>query len=545
MRWSTLFIPTLREHPAQAETVSHQLLLRAGYIRRLSADIYSHLLLGHRCLSKIQQIVREEMNVIGGQEVLLPALNPAEPGMSQEEAVTFIARGELRSYKQLPQIWYQIQIKFSDEPRPKSGLPRVRQFMMKDSYTFDLDAAGLDAAYRKHHDTYRRILDRCGLPYMIVEAHSNATGGNESHEFVVRSDAGEDFVVKCPACGYATNMEKAISQAAHPELADPEGDCAPEEFHTPNLRTIADLSAFMNLPESSQMKSLVMVADETPILVMLRGDHQLAETKLQNLLRSKELRPAHPEEILDLFGASAGSLGPLGVRNMRILADLALKGRRNMICGANRDDYHLKNVTPGKDFQPEYFDLRQACPGDGCANCGGRLEMVKAVEIGHLFKLGDKYSQSMGLRVLGEDGKEVSPLMGSYGIGIERILTCAVELFNDKDGMILPPAIAPFTVVITPVNYQDPLHREAADQLYVECRQARIDALIDDRDERPGVKFKDADLIGIPYRITVGKKLRDARVEFTSRRARTSEDVRLDKATDHLRQQISAEASVF
>ncbi len=566
MRWSTLFIPTLREHSAEAEVISHQLLLRGGYIRQLSAGIYSYLLLAQRSLLKIQQIVREEMNAIGGQEMLLPALNPAEVwqesgrweimgdnmfrlkdrfgrdlclGMTHEEVVTSIARGELRSYKQLPQIWYQIQTKFRDEPRPKSGLLRVRQFIMKDSYTFDLDAAGLDLAYQKHYDAYRHIFDRCGLEYMIVEAHSGAMGGSQSHEFVVRSDAGEDFIARCAACGYAANLEKAVSRPAAPALLDPEGDYTPEEFHTPNLKTIADIAAFTKLPESSQMKSLVMVADGIPVLVMLRGDHQLSETKLQGLLHATDVRPAHPQEIVDLFGASAGSLGPVGVKNLRILADLALQRRRNMISGANRDDYHLKNVTPGEDFNPEYFDLRQVAAGDACVNCGGALEIVKAIEIGHIFKLGYKYSESMGLRVLGEDGKEITPIMGSYGIGIERILTCAIELYNDKDGMVLPPPIAPFSVVITPVNYADSLQRETADLLYAQCVKAGIDALLDDRDERPGVKFKDADLIGIPYRITVGKKLRDAKVEFSSRRTRISEDVQLHEAVDHLRRRIS------
>ena len=568
MRWSTLFIPTLREHPAEAEVVSHQLLLRAGYIRQLSAGIYNYLLLAQRSLLKIQQIVREEMNAIGGQEILLPALNPAEVwqesgrweamgdnmfrlkdrfgrdlclGMTHEEVVTFIARGELRSYKQLPQIWYQIQTKFRDEPRPKSGLLRVRQFIMKDSYTFDLNADALDAAYQNHYDAYRRIFDRCGLEYMIVEAHSGAMGGSQSHEFMVRSDAGEDFVVHCPSCGYAANLEKAVSHAARPAASDPDGDFSPEEFHTPNLKTIADLSTFTKLAESSQMKSLVMIGDGVPVLAMLRGDHQLSETKLQGLLQLKELRPAHPQEIVELFGASAGSLGPVNVKNMRILADLALQGRRNMICGANRDDYHLKNVTPGEDFAPEYFDLRQSAPGDACVNCGGTLEVIKAIEIGHIFKLGYKYSESMGLRVLGEDGKEITPIMGSYGIGIERILTCAIELFNDKDGMMLPSAIAPFLVVITPVNYRDSLQREAADLLYARCGEAGIDALLDDRDERPGVKFKDADLIGVPYRITVGKKVSDGKVEFGNRRTRVSEDVHLHEAIDHLQQKLSGQ----
>ncbi len=407
MRWSTLFIPTLREHPAEAEVISHELLLRAGYIRQLSAGIYSYLLLARRSLLKVEQIVREEMNAIGGQEMLLPALHPAELwqesgrweimgdnmfrlkdrsgrdlclGMTHEEVVTFIARGELRSYKQLPQIWYQIQTKFRDEQRPKSGLLRVRQFIMKDSYTFDLDASGLDAAYNKHYEAYCKIFDRCGLEYIVVEAYSGAMGGSQSHEFVVRSDAGEDFVVRCLHCGYAANLEKALSRASAPEVADPEGDLAPEEFHTPNLKTIADVSKFTKLPDSSQMKSLVMVGDGEPVLVMLRGDHQLSETKLRALLGAAELRPAHPQEILAGFGANAGSLGPIGVKNMRVLADPALAGRRNMITGANRDDYHLKNVTPGEDFQPEFVDLRQVQSGDACANCGGALEVMKTIE---------------------------------------------------------------------------------------------------------------------------------------------------------------------
>src|SRR5947209_4055122 len=358
MLWSTLFIPTLREIPAEAEVVSHRLLLRAGYIRQLSSGIYSYLLLAQRSLLKIQSIVREEMNAIGGQEILLPALNPAEIwqesgrwsvmgdnmfrlkdrwgrdlclGMTHEEVVTSIARGELRSYKQLPQIWYQIQTKFRDEPRPKSGLLRVRQFIMKDSYTFDLDPGGLDVAYDKHYGAYRKIFDRCGLAYTVVEAHSGAMGGSQSHEFMVASDAGEDFVALCKACGYSANLEKAASVPVPPGVADPEGDLAPEEFHTPGRKTIAEVAEFTKLPETSQMKSLVLVADGKPVLVMLRGDHQLSETKFGAVAGDMEFRQAHPEEIRTWFGAEAGSLGPVGVKNMPIFADQALAGRRNMI----------------------------------------------------------------------------------------------------------------------------------------------------------------------------------------------------------------------
>jgi len=565
MQWSKIFIPTLRETPADAEVISHQLLLRAGYIRQIAAGIYSYLLLAQRSLLKIQQIVREEMNAIGGQEIYLPALNPAELwqesgrwttmgsnmfrlkdraghdlclAMTHEEIVTAIARGELRSYKQLPQIWYQIQTKFRDEPRPKSGLLRVRQFLMKDSYTFDIDEMGLDVSYQKHYDAYCRIFDRAGLQYVVVEAHSGAMGGSESHEFMVRSEAGEDVVVRCSGCGYAANLEKAVSIPRPPAVPDPEGDFEPQPFHTPGKKTIAEVAEFVNLPESSQMKSLVMVADGKPVLIMLRGDHQLSETKLADALNAADLRPAHPDEIRQWFGASAGSLGPVGVKNIRILADNALLGRRNMIAGANRDDYHLRNVTPGEDFHPEYYDLRQVSEGDTCAECGTELEIMKAIELGHIFKLGYKYSESMGLRVLDENGREITPIMGSYGIGIERILTCAVELFHDADGMMLPASIAPFTVVITPVNYNEPSQKEAADTLYRECQQAGIDALLDDRDERPGVKFKDADLIGVPYRITIGKKLSAGKVELIERRTRASEEVPLADARSRLQEKI-------
>jgi len=557
MLWSKLFIPTLRENPAEAEVVSHQLLLRAGYIRQLSAGIYNYLFLAQRALLKITAIVRQEMDAIGGQEMLLPALNPAEVwqesgrwdvmgdnlfrlkdrfgrdlclGMTHEEVMTSIARGELRSYKQLPQIWYQIQTKFRDEPRPKSGLLRVRQFIMKDSYTFDMDQAGLDAAYERHYHAYCRIFERCGLRYLVVEAHSGAMGGSQSHEFMVESDAGEDFVAVCSGCGYAANLEKATAEPSAPRGADPEGDRTPEEFHTPGRKTIAEVADFTGLPETSQMKSLVLVADGKPVLVMLRGDHQLSEAKLGAIVNDPEFRQAHPEEIQRWFGASAGSLGPVGVKNMPILADRALAGRRNMIAGANRDDHHLRHVTLGEDFAAEIHDLRQVAEGDLCAKCGGSLAIRKTVEIGHIFKLGYKYSDSMGLRVLNAEGKEVTPIMGSYGIGIERILSAAIELYHDKDGMILPAAIAPFQVVITPANNADAAQAEAARGIYRACLDLGMDALLDDRDERPGVKFKDADLIGVPFRVVVGKKLAGGLAELVERKTRQATDVALDQA---------------
>jgi prolyl-tRNA synthetase len=411
---------------------------------------------------------------------------------------------------------------------------------MKDSYSFDIDAGGLDVSYQKHYDAYCKIFDRCGLDYVAVEADSGAMGGSQSQEFMIASDAGEDYVVRCRSCGYAANLEKAVSTPSNPVVPDSEEDLTPEEFHTPGFKTIAEVSEFTKLPETSQMKSLVMVGDGKPILVMLRGDHQLSETKLASVLKVPEVRAAQASEIYEWFGANPGSLGPVGVKNMRVLADLALKGRRNLISGANKDDYHLRNVTPGEDFEPEYFDLRQVAAGDACQRCGATLELVKAVEIGHIFKLGYRYSESMGLRVLAENGKEVTPIMGSYGIGIERILTCAIELFHDKDGMALPPPIAPFTLVITPVNFADEKQKECALNLYAAAKTAGIDALLDDRDERPGVKFKDADLIGIPFRLTVGKKLSEGKLELVDRRTRQSEDVAVSAAIEVVQARLLA-----
>lgn len=525
MLWSALFIPTLRENPTEVEGIGQQLLFRAGYIRRVSG-MYAYLLLGQRSLLKIQQIVREEAIAIGGQEMLLPVI----AGSETTKAITSIVRGELRSYKQLPQIWYQIQTKFQEEPRSKSGLLRVRQLLTKAAYTFDLDEGSFSISYQKHYDAYRRIFARCGLEYITID-------NQKSHEFLVPSDRGEYLIVHCNNCRYRANLENAISKPNDPAVPDPEGDLTPEAFHTPGLRTIGDVSAFTNLPETSQMKSVVMMADQKPVLVMVRGDHQLSEIKLISALHAAEVRPAYPEEMVQWFGAGAGSLGPVGVKNMRVLIDNALKGRRNLITGANKDDFHLKHVTPGRDFEAEYFDLRQVATGDSCSICGSALAITKATEIGRMFKLG-RYPPSVDLRVLGEDGREITPIMGSYSIGIERILSCAVELYHDADGIFLPAAIAPFSVTITPVNYADSLQKEAADLVYTECSNAGIDALLDDRDQRPGVKFKDADLIGIPYRITIGKKLNQGKIEFIERRTRASQEVLLQGAVAHLQKKL-------
>ncbi len=563
MLWSKLFIPTLRDDPAEAEVPSHKLLLRAGYVRQLAAGIYSYLFLAQRSLNKITAIVREEMDAMGAQEFHLPALHPAEIwqesgrwdamgdnmfrlkdrfgrdlclGMTHEEIMTAVARGELRSYKQLPQIWYQIQTKFRDEQRPKSGLLRVRQFLMKDSYSFDLDAEGLDVSFRKHYDAYLKIFARCGIHVIPVEADSGAMGGSQSTEFMVPSDAGEDFVVVCEQCQYAANLEKAVASAVGIKAEDPDTDAAPEAFHTPGRKTIAEVADFTGLPATSQMKSLVMVADGKPVLALLRGDHHLSETKLAAATKASAVRPAFAAEIVEWFGAEPGSLGPIGMTNMRVLADSALAGRRNMIAGANRNDYHLRNVTPGRDFQPEYFDLRQVCHGDVCATCQAPVKLHKTIEAGHIFKLGYKYSESMGLKVDGPTGAEVAPIMGSYGIGIERILCSAIEQRYDENGMCLPAAIAPFTVIVTPVNHADAALRDAAGNIYAACKAGGIDVLLDDRDERAGVKFKDADLIGVPFRITIGgKKLALGLVELYNRSTKQTREVPVADAVSELR----------
>jgi prolyl-tRNA synthetase len=586
-RWSQLFIPTLREAPADAEVASHKLLVRAGYIRQLGAGIYSFLFVGNRVTQKIMGIVRQEMDKIG-QEFYLPALNPREIweasgrwtvmgdnmfrlkdrkgadlclGFTHEEVMTDIARKELRSYKQLPQIWYQIQTKFRDEPRPKSGLLRVRQFIMKDAYSFDIDAAGLDVSYQKHHDTYCRIFDRCGLKYMVIDAHSGAMGGSQSQEFMVRTPAGEDLVVSCDQCNYAANMEKATSKLAPVEDLKTEGDGQPLEVHTPGQKTIEDVARFLGVSPKNKIKTLAMMiagedkdrdkdkdkktgkTSQRALVLLMRGDHQMNEAKLSSAVGGKETRPMQEEEILALFKSPAGYLGPLGIdwaKDMNdstkpiLLVDKALEGRTNLIGGANKEDYHVKHLTPGGNFHPTaYADLRSVTAGEDCPNCGAPLRIDTAVEIGHIFKLGYKYSESMGARVLDRNGKEVALIMGSYGIGIERILTAAVEQSNDENGFWLPPSIAPFEVVVVSTNSKDELIRTTSEEVAGQLEAAGFDVLLDDRDERPGVKFKDADLVGIPFRINVGKKVTEGTLEVVQRSTRQTVDVKISTITEH------------
>ncbi|TAM80225.1 MAG: proline--tRNA ligase [Acidobacteria bacterium] len=564
MRWSQVFIPTLREVPAEAEAVGHQLLLRAGYIRQVAAGVYAYLYLAQRSFLKITRIIREEMNRIGGQEFYLPALNPAELwkesgrwdavdvmfkfkdrnqhdmclGVTHEEEMTNIARSELRSYKQLPQIWYQIQEKFRDEPRPKSGLLRLRQFMMKDSYSFDLDEAGLDVSYDKHVDAYHRIFIRSGLRYLHVDAYSGMMGGKISSEFTAPAESGEDWIAQSD-CGYAANLEKAEGCAAPVE--DPPGDMAMEPFSTPGQKTIDELVEFTGEPASRMVKTLVYIVESKPVILLLRGDHTLSETKLASRLGTSLFRPASPGEAFELLGAHLGSLGPVGITSARILADLALKSRRHLITGANRDDTHLKNVVPGRDFTAEYADLRVVQAGDLCIQCGKPLNLTKAIELGHVFKLGRRYSETLRATVLDAKGEEVPLVMGSYGIGVERILAAAAEQNHDADGMFLPRAIAPFDVIITAANMDDTAVRNNAENLYNHLQEMGLDVLFDDREERPGVKFKDADLIGVPYRITLGKKkIAQGLGEILDRSTKQVHDVNLDSLAVALRERLKS-----
>jgi prolyl-tRNA synthetase len=595
-RWSKLFIPTLREAPADAEVASHKFLLRAGYIRQLGAGIYNYLFLGQRSLNKIIAIVREEMDKIG-QEFFLPAILPKEPwvesgrwtgmgdnmfrlkdrkgaelclGMTHEEIMTTIARSELRSYKQLPQIWYQIQTKFRDEPRPKSGLLRVRQFIMKDAYSFDIDAAGLDKSFDLHDEVYRAIFTRCGLKFVAVEADSGAMGGSQSQEFMVYTEAGEDLIASCPVCGYAANLEKAISRLRPVDEMAATGDGTPELVSTPGCAAIADVAAFFKISPASDIKCVAYMALKrgsaakgaaTPdtwhgVATFLRGDHQVNETKLLGVLGAADLRTMQAAELEQFFNGPAGYLGPVGLKyddqplgeGLTVVVDRSLEGRKNLVCGANKLDYHLRNVVPGRDFAwTVSADIRSVNEGEACPvdkngePCSGKLVVGKAVEVGHIFKLGYKYSESMGARVLDPNGKEVTPIMGSYGIGIERILTAAIEQSNDSNGFWLPPSISPFTVVVTVTNVGDAMLRETGEKLAAELEASGLDVLLDDRDERAGVKFKDADLVGIPFRINVGKKAASGQVELVTRAISQSVDVALADIVAQVKARVAEE----
>ncbi|MGH3661294.1 MAG: proline--tRNA ligase [Micromonosporaceae bacterium] len=562
MRWSQMHIPTLREDPAEADAPSHRLLLRAGYIRQLMAGHYSLLPLAIRVRTKVIEVIREEMARIGAQEFLLPTMHPAEIwrrtgrweamgqemfrlkdrkgadlalGMTHEEIFTTTAL-ELHSYRDLPQMWYQFQTKFRDEPRPKAGLMRTREFTMKDSYSFDLDAAGLDRSFDLHHEAYVRIFERLGIPSIPVEASSGSMGGSDSTEFMCPSDTGEDHVVHCPPCGYAANVEKATSRLV--PMSDGEGLATPQRFDTPGARTIDDLAVKYDAPADRQVKTLVYVVDDKLTLVLLRGDHALVEQKLSDATGAATLRPAHAEEIKEALGASPGSLGAVGVTEIPVIADEALRGRRDMFTGANTDDVHLRGVDVDRDIAVgTWADLREAVAGEPCPTCGEPLQVQRAIEVGHIFKLGYTYADTLGLAVLGADGARTKVIMGSYGIGVERAMAAIIECHHDESGIVWPASVAPFDVAVVVAQSNDPDTAAAGERIYQELRAAGVDVIIDDRAERAGVKFRDVELVGIPLRVTVGKRgLAEGSVELTGRATKETVSVPLAEIVDRVRE---------
>lgn len=550
MRWSAAFIPTLRDAPADAEAASHQLLVRGGFIRQLHAGHYSLLPLGLRVHEKVAQIVREEIDAIGGQEFLLPAMHPASIwkqsgrwdvmgdemfrlqdrggaelalGMTHEEVFSHLAT-TLHSYKELPQLWYQIQMKFRDEPRPKSGLLRVREFAMKDSYSFDLDDEGLDAAFDAHYDAYVKIFHRLGLAAMPVQASSGAMGGSASIEFMVASPAGEDDVLVCESCDYRANVERGTSQLE--TVVDLLSEEEAVRFPTPGVRTIAELEGVEEGAAAvNQIKTMVMVLDGEVTLALLRGDHQLNIQKLQDTSGAVEIRPATSDETLEALGARPGSLGAVGVSGIAVFCDLALKDRTGMVTGANEDDWHLRGVSVERDIDVKsWVDIREVQGGESCIECGGKLKLIRCIEAGHIFKLGRKYSDAMGISVLDSQGKAQTPTMGSYGIGIGRAVAAIAENHHDDAGLCWPFDVAPYHLLITVLDVDDPQAMAVADSVQKLFGAADLDVLIDDRDARPGVKFADAELIGIPYRLTIGSRsLSKGQVEFTPRASGTTQ----------------------
>ncbi len=555
MRWSSAFIPTLKEVPADAQVDSHILMLRAGLIRQLASGVYSFLPLGWKSMLKTMEIIREEMNDIGGQEILLPSHTPIEIweetgrdadmgdimyrfkdrkgqtfalAPTHEEIITDLARGRIRSYRDMPQVWWQMQTKFRDEPRPRSGLLRVREFIMKDSYSLCATSEQLDEMYDNHDGAYRRIFDRCGLKYFVVGASSGLMGGTGSEEFMVPSSAGEDIIATCE-CGFAQNLEIAESLPTKAEWVEVDR----QKVHTPEKRTIEEVSDFLGLPTCQMLKSLIYITKSgKAVMACLRGDHELSEDKLQAAV-GETVRPAEAEEVAKITGTEIGFLGPIGLKgNVRIFVDAAVDGEMPFATGANEFDYHITGYTTADIPKFEISDIRQVAEGDCCAVCGKKLDLVQTVEIGHIFKLGTKYSAAMEATFLGEDGVAKPIIMGSYGIGVGRILAAAIELYSDDDGICWPISIAPYEVVITALKVNDESIVEVAENLYDELLEQGIDVLYDDRDLRAGFKFKDADLLGAPIRITVGRGVKDGVVEVFRRREKTKAEVPIDEALD-------------
>jgi len=554
MRFSRTFIPTLRETPAEAEAISHILMLRAGYIRQLATGLYIYLPLGWRVIERINRIIREEMNAIGAQEITMPALHPAEIwqmtgrwseigdemfrlkdrgkrdmclGMTHEEIITWLASREIRSYRELPQVWYQIQTKFRDEARPKSGVLRTREFLMKDSYSFDRDEQGLEESYRRHAEAYHRIFSRCGLRFYQVQSDPGMMGGAGAHEFMAPSPAGEDTVVLCDSCGYSANTELACSMPVPQHEAEKGWDL--EDIPTPEKRTVEEVSTYLKVGPEYFIKSLVLIGDEGPFLALVRGDQDLHEKKLMRVVGG--FRHAEKEEIKKILGVEAGFIGPHNNR-LRKIADISLR-QGVYISGANKEGYHTRGIRPDVHFEAQWHDIHIVKEEDGCPECGGRIRIERAIEIGNIFKLGTKYSVPLNAFYLDENGRERPIVMGSYGIGPARIAAAAIEQNHDKDGIIWPEGIAPFDVEILPVSAEDAEVTKTAEEIYNSLLKRGVEVLLDDRDVRAGVKFKDADLIGIPYQIVIGKKtLRKGLVELKHRRTKETEQLTLSQAVE-------------
>lgn len=554
MRYSNMFIPTLREVPSEAEAVSHKLMLRAGYVRQLASGLYIYLPLGLRVLNKINAILKEEMEAIGAQEISMPILHPAEIwqqtgrwdvigdemfrlqdrtgrdmclGMTHEEIMTWLASREIHSYRDLPQVWFQIQTKLRDEARPKSGILRTREFLMKDSYSFDTTEDGLEKSYSLHSEAYHKIFSRCGLKFYQVDSDPGMMGGAMAHEFMAPSPAGEDEVALCDKCGYAANLE--LAKSFTPKITFE--DWQTEELHTPEKRTIHEVSNFLKTGPEFFIKSILLISDNGPVLALVRGDQELHEKKLGMLLGNP--RPAQKSEVKEILGVEAGFIGPTG-HKLRIIADDCLK-EGVYISGANKPHYHIKGIRPGKDFDAEWHDIRVVKDGDLCLGCKETLRIERVIEIGNIFKLGIKYSVPLKAFFLDENGQEKPVVMGSYGIGPARIAAAAIEQNNDKDGMVWPESLAPFDVEILPLNIKDAKTVEVAEKLYQELRASGYEVLLDDRDERAGVKFKDADLIGIPIQVIIGEKnIKEDFVEIKNRRTKESMKVKVEVSVSHI-----------
>ena len=567
-----MFLPTTKETPSDAEIVSHQLMLRAGMIRKLAGGIYAYLPLGYRVIRKVENIVREEMNRAGAQEVFMPAVQPAELwmesgrwdiygkellrvkdrhnrdyciGPTHEEVITALVRDEIQTYRQLPRNLYQIQTKFRDEIRPRFGIMRSREFGMKDAYSFDAGEEGVEESYKKMFDAYTRIFTRCGLSFRPVEADSGNIGGNFSHEFMVTAETGEDAMVHCTSCEYAANLEKAEIFRPQEEAAHVMEYSPMEEVHTPDVRSIEEVCTFLDVGPRDVVKTMIFMSDGNPVAVLARGDEDVNETKLRNYLGCNSLELAMEDTILQVTGSPRGFAGPIGIKS-RIIADYSLMNMQDFVVGANREGHHIKNCNIGRDFEiKDYADLRIVREGDVCPRCGKELRIVRGIEVGHVFKLGIKYSKAMNATFLDRDGKEKYMIMGCYGIGIGRTAAACIEQNHDEDGIIWPMSIAPFQVIITPVNIKDENLSSTAEELYNSLTADGVEVILDDRDERAGVKFKDADLTGIPIRITVGaRSLAEGKVEVRFRKSGEVEKIPLETVRDFITKTITDQLSI-